>query len=196
MEEEAFVVPVRALEFSGDVIGIARQSHELVTVHSLFTISLADDSCKITRGRGRISLCNLSNGSVLLKKGQGVAEWRPSTGVYLITTASGEVLQQPVDTTDMDMVDSAGPSLPLETATDADFITTMDARLLGAIVGGDDLSQTQNEALRHQLLESGAFEQRKSTLFTPLITCTIEVHNEMRKYPTCNTVGGGITRAG
>ena len=45
-EEEAFVVPVRALEFSGDVIGIARQSHELVTVHSLFTISLADDSVK------------------------------------------------------------------------------------------------------------------------------------------------------
>jgi hypothetical protein len=174
-EEEAFVVPIRALEFSRDVIGIARQSHDLVTVHSLFTISLADDSCKITRGRGRISFCNLSDGPVMLRKGQVVAEWRPSTDVYLITTAGGEVLQQPVDTTDIDMVDSAGSSLPLESAPDAVIITTTDVRLLGAIVGGHHLSRTDNEALRHQLLDSGAFDQRKSTSFTPLITCTIEV---------------------
>ncbi len=68
-----------------------------------------------------------------------------------------------MDTTDIDMVNSASPSLPLESAHDAGIITTMDARLLGAIVGGDHLSQTQNETLRHQLLESGAFDQRKST---------------------------------
>jgi hypothetical protein len=44
----------------------------------------------------------------------------------------------------------------------------MDARLLKATVGGEHLSQTQNEILRHQLLASGAFDQRKSTQFTPL----------------------------
>jgi hypothetical protein len=103
---------VRALEFCGDVTGTARQSHELVTVHSLFTLSLTNDNCKLTRGRGRITFCNLSNGSVMLKQGQVVAEWRPSTTVYVITTASGEVLQQPVDPADMDIIDPAGPSAP------------------------------------------------------------------------------------
>jgi hypothetical protein len=42
-------------------------------------------------------------------------------------------------------------------------------------VGGEHLSQTQNEILRHQLLASGAFDQRKSTQFTPLITRSIMV---------------------
>jgi hypothetical protein len=65
--EEAYVVPVRALDFCGDVTGMARQSHKLVNIHSLFTLSLANDNCKITRGRGRIKFCNLSNSSVTLK---------------------------------------------------------------------------------------------------------------------------------
>jgi hypothetical protein len=43
-EEEAYIVRVRALEFCGDVAGIARQSHELVTVHSLFTLPLTAES--------------------------------------------------------------------------------------------------------------------------------------------------------
>jgi hypothetical protein len=95
-----------ALWSCGDVTGTARQSHELV--HSLFTLSLTNDYCKLTRGRGRITFCNLSNGSVMLKQGQVVAEWRPSTTVHVITTASGKVLQQPVDPPDMDIIDPAG----------------------------------------------------------------------------------------
>jgi hypothetical protein len=42
-------------------------------------------------------------------------------------------------------------------------------------VGGEHLSRTDNQALRCQLLDSGAFDQWKSTQFTPLITCYIEV---------------------
>ena len=80
-EEDGYVIPVRALEFSGDVTGVARQSYELVTQHSLFTLSLADDNCKIVHGRGRINLCNLSSDPAMLKKGQVVAEWRPSAAL-------------------------------------------------------------------------------------------------------------------
>jgi hypothetical protein len=104
-----------------------------------------------------------------------VAKWCPSTTVYVITTASGEVLQQPVDSADMDIIDSAGPSVPLVSAPGEGNITTKDTRLLGATVGGEHLSQPQNETLQHQLLDSGAFDQRKFTQFTPLITCSIEV---------------------
>jgi hypothetical protein len=76
---------------------------------------------------------------------------------------------------DMDISDPAGPSVPPVSAHDAVNITTMDAHLLRATVGGEHLSQTQNETLQHQLLASGAFDQRKSTQVMPLITCTIEV---------------------
>ncbi len=86
-----------------------------------------------------------------------VAEWRPSTTVYVITTASGEVLQQPVESADIDIIYTAGPSVPLVSVPGEGNITTMDTRLLGATVGGEHLSQTQNETLQHQLLKSGAF---------------------------------------
>jgi hypothetical protein len=164
---------VRALEFCGDVAGTARQVHELVTTHSLFTLSSTAENCKFTRGRGGVTFCNLSNGPVTLKQGQVLAEWRPSTTVYVITTASGEVLQQPVDSANLDSIDTAGPGESLISVSDN--VTTMDTRLLGATVGGEHLSQTQNERLQHQLLDSGAFDQQNSTQFTPLITCSIEI---------------------
>jgi hypothetical protein len=110
-EKDGYVIPVRALEFSGDVTGAARQSHEWVTPHSLFTLSLADNNCVIVNGRGRISMCNLSSGSAMVNRGQVVAEWRPSTALCVITTASGEVMKQPVDSADMDVSDSASTSV-------------------------------------------------------------------------------------
>jgi hypothetical protein len=113
-EEEAYVVPVRALEFCGDVAGTARQVHEPVTTHSLFTLSSTAENCKLTRGRGGVTFCNLSNGPVTLKQGQVLAEWRPSTTVYVITTSSGEVLLQPVDSADLDSIDTASPGEPKE----------------------------------------------------------------------------------
>ena len=54
------------------------------------------------------------------------------TAVYVITTASGKVLQQPVDSADMDIIDTAGPSVPLVSVPGEGNITTMDTRLLGA----------------------------------------------------------------
>jgi hypothetical protein len=67
-EEETYVVPVRALEFCGDVAA------SLVTVHSLFTLPSTAENCKLTRGHGGVTFCNLSNGPVTLKQGQVVVE--------------------------------------------------------------------------------------------------------------------------
>jgi hypothetical protein len=38
----------------------------------------------------------------MLKQGQVVAERRPSTAVYVVTTACGEVVRQPVDSMEME----------------------------------------------------------------------------------------------
>jgi hypothetical protein len=80
----------------------------------------------------------------MVKRGQVVAEWRPSSALCVITTASGEVLKQPVYSADMDVRDSASTSVSLVSAPDSGITTAADLRLLVATVGGENLSETDN----------------------------------------------------
>jgi hypothetical protein len=77
----------------------------------------------------------------MLKQGQVemvVAEWRP---VYVVTTASGEVLRQPVDM-EMEDIHSVGVDGDWASACGSNVATATDLRLLRAACGSNGVTAT------------------------------------------------------
>ena len=147
-------VPVHSPAADCTADGPVRQSPDAVLNLCILT---AVSHCKLTQGKCMLPFCNLSPEPVTVKAGTPIAEWFPPPRAYVITLPDGTHLRQ----------DSATP----------ESLTTKEAPSApqGPIYGENNLSDAQRELLRQCVEQSGALNPPIPGMFTPTITCSIQL---------------------